>query len=400
MLRRLTLTALCFAAAACQNYTFDPVKPLAIAQTTQSKTVIAKQNKPNVVLLIDQSGSMRVPINPGDGACPAGCGVGANPNCPGGCRTRISDLKSAMDTFLMTSSDIARYGMAKYPLDNQCLGTTGIDVVLPPEGDETSATLTDSAQKIRAKIAAISPSGGTPTGASIKFVGGPTGGFPEVKAPENKRDNFVLLLTDGLPNCNEQNINSCANLAVCKCTLGVCAMGTPDTCRSGCLDKDGVLTEIGALRNRGIRTIVVGFGSDTATGPAAEVLDAMADQGGFARACPNGTDAECGTGNTCNPTSKLCAVKYYQAGDAASLSAALDAIVNAIKVNPCEYSLESQPSDPQFVSVRINDVVRPRGTDWDLTAGKVVLKGDACDIVKTSTVTKPARVEVRVVESL
>ncbi|HEX4622405.1 MAG TPA: VWA domain-containing protein, partial [Myxococcaceae bacterium] len=66
------------AVAGCQTYNFEPVSPLAIAQTTQDKTVIATQLKPNVMIVVDKSGSMTKPVDPfNNAACQTG-----NPNCP------------------------------------------------------------------------------------------------------------------------------------------------------------------------------------------------------------------------------------------------------------------------------------------------------------------------------
>ncbi len=56
------LVVAALAAVACQTYDFEPVKPLAIAQTTQSKTITAQRLRPNVMMLLDKSGSMNGPI--------------------------------------------------------------------------------------------------------------------------------------------------------------------------------------------------------------------------------------------------------------------------------------------------------------------------------------------------
>src|SRR5213076_2081393 len=66
---------------------------------------------------------------------------------------------------------------------------------------------------INAQIHMQGVGGGTPTGLSLSFVGG----LPELNDP--KREDFVLLLTDGLPNCNPSNPNTCTTPAACNCTL-------------------------------------------------------------------------------------------------------------------------------------------------------------------------------------
>jgi len=47
------LTATAVYVAGCQTYDFEPVQPLAVAQTTQKYTTIAQSKKPNMLLLVD-----------------------------------------------------------------------------------------------------------------------------------------------------------------------------------------------------------------------------------------------------------------------------------------------------------------------------------------------------------
>src|SRR5262249_49769806 len=89
--------------------------------------------------------------------------------------------------------------------------------------------------------------------------------LPELR--DATRTSYVLLLTDGLPNCNPANPNSCINAAACQCTLtgGNCV---GQFCALGCLDQDGSVAAIQQLRAYGIFTIVIGFGSETTSGTA------------------------------------------------------------------------------------------------------------------------------------
>src|SRR4051794_24464305 len=100
--------------AGCQVYDFQPVEPLAIAQTTQYKNVIAKQLKPDLMFLIDKSGSMAFPSDTSKPTCPANCGPddSGGSTCPASCPTRISELRIAMDSFFKNNGTIARMGMA------------------------------------------------------------------------------------------------------------------------------------------------------------------------------------------------------------------------------------------------------------------------------------------------
>src|SRR5205809_1019309 len=104
-------------AAGCQVYDFKPVEPLAISQTTQAKTIRVSSKKPNLMLLVDKSGSMDLPINAGASGCGTNCGTGSgNPICnPTTCDTRWTELQDAMNAFLTASGSVARMGLTYFP---------------------------------------------------------------------------------------------------------------------------------------------------------------------------------------------------------------------------------------------------------------------------------------------
>jgi hypothetical protein len=407
---------------ACQTYDLGPVSPLTLAQTTQSTVVTAHTLKPNVMLLVDKSGSMSGPIDATDPACPAGCGPGG-PACPAACKTRISELRSAMTTFLASHATTARLGLSFFPSDTSCGATAAVTVPFPsPTADDTGtdATLTAQANAISAKIAAVAPGGGTPTADSLTFVGSDS----SLNQADFRAD-YVVLLTDGLPNCNGANQNnacqcnpalcgSCASasavcpaqLAACGCTTSSCGPGTA-LCARGCLDGDGTATAVAALNTSGVKTVVVGFGADTSGGSAATVLDAMARAGGVPRTCPGGLDSECDPTNSgvdgCNPTTKLCRNAFYQATSGAALGDTLDAIWGGFEKFTCNFVLDSQPSDPSLLSVLVDGVDVPAGADtWSYTAGAVVFapNGSACETIQASTTAHPVSVEIRSVQRL
>ncbi|MBL8952249.1 MAG: adventurous gliding motility lipoprotein CglB, partial [Myxococcaceae bacterium] len=339
-LRAGVVFTVCAAATGCQVYDFEPVTPLAIAQTTQKNNVTAKKEKPNLMILLDKSGSMNEPLPGG-----TGCNNCRFPNCnEATCPTRMGAARRAMDDFLMNNSSVARMGLTVYPRGSVCEAATSAEVLVPvkPATDDP-ADLQTWANSINLQIQApcntnpgpTCPIGGTPTGGSLSFVGT----IPEINDPN--REDFVLLLTDGLPNCNMNNPNRCgapgtADEASCRCTLlaGQCGMNITDQfCRLGCLDQDGAVEAVRELRSEtahagGIKTIVVGFGSDfDPSNPNSAgflVLNAMARAGGFQRTCPNGTNAECGTGGVCDMSSGqgICQTAFYSASNQTELIAA------------------------------------------------------------------------------
>jgi len=75
--------------AGCQTYDFEQVVPLAIAQTTQTTTVGERQLKPNMLLLVDKSGSMKTPIAPPAASCST-CGSTTNRALPAALPASVS----------------------------------------------------------------------------------------------------------------------------------------------------------------------------------------------------------------------------------------------------------------------------------------------------------------------
>src|SRR5262249_18042702 len=99
----------------CQTYDFEPVDPVVISQSTQIDQIVARARKPNVMLLVDTSASMRLPIDPTLPACQYGdagvCGEPGHAGCdPATCPSRWSELESSMGGFLADAGTLARYG--------------------------------------------------------------------------------------------------------------------------------------------------------------------------------------------------------------------------------------------------------------------------------------------------
>ena len=115
----VALTAASVLGASCQTYDFQPVEPLAIAQTTQSSSVVARQLKPNLMLLVDRSGSMDWAAI-GSACGDPQCGHTGHLACT--CPTRLSELKLAMAEFLGQHGTVARMGLVTFATDDvsQC----------------------------------------------------------------------------------------------------------------------------------------------------------------------------------------------------------------------------------------------------------------------------------------
>lgn len=416
--------------AGCQVYDFEPVRPIILTQRTIEKNVVARASKPNLMLLVDKSLSMNLPTDPGNSNCPANCGQAGQAQCPATCPTRWTELQGAMSDFLTNNGDVARMGLAVYPnVTSPAYGCGNWDAgagVAPPAGwDQTARVLSGivqssdvaaelqlQADQINSQIQQITAtnpvladrtSGGTPTAFSFQLLGGRS------DLQDSTRENFILLLTDGLPNCNPMTAPPDPSSPQCICTSGSCPINLL------CLDQTGSVAA--AQQNyepRKIRTIVVGFGTETGTGIGPGVLNAIAANGGFPRKC-FADGGGCAVGDTCGANSECTNIKFYQATNRAELAEALAQIGGVLDPKPCEYPLSSDPQDfnPQFLVVYIaeknQDLVKltegpntyrySPGSDAGAT-GYVYLLGDTCTLVSNATPDSPVRVEIRLISTL
>lgn len=405
--------------SACQTYDFEPVEPLAISQTTETRIIEARARKPNLMLLVDTSGSMMAPVNPALPACRVNGSVcnELNPCDVKTCPTRWSDLQDAMTSFLAESGTIARIGLATYPDPKNdmegfgCQASTGLKVPLPTGDVEDDGTLKQNADKVTAELLAIknnkvatsdvTPTGGTPTSESLKYLAK----LQELQGTD--RTDFVVLLTDGLPNCNS-NYPSPYGVpnSSCFCILQSCNNEYARTI--GCLDTDASVAAVSALRNpqdekRDIKTIVIGFGTDfkantDAGRRGAATLNGMAMAGGFERQCA--TNADCGTDDTC--TAGKCNRRFFQAENKTQLSEALRAIAERVVAEkPCELRIspDERPTSEELMVVYLNGERLSPGPDtWVMKDPGIVFQGSTCARIEASSPASPANIEVRAVQ--
>ncbi len=157
-----------------------------------------------------------------------------------------------------------RFGAAMYPQSTTTFNCTTGTVVTPIS--DTTAGITN------AYNSAV-PGGGTPTAASLLAV------RSHILAQGLTTPAYVLLITDGLPNCNTSlDANSCTpTTAGCGPTpaQSSCALGSKD-----CLDNNATVQAASQLFAAGIKVFVVGFDSTLVAGNNRAVLDAVASAGG------------------------------------------------------------------------------------------------------------------------
>ncbi len=380
----------------CQTYDFEPVTPLAVAQTVKKVTVGAAPLKPALFLVVDKSGSMDLQVSSGV--------------------SRMTAMKAAMGTFLTQSGASAHLGMVPFPqagAGNACSGAdlSNVAAVGVPidEGDEDSTRLTQVADVVKQRIDALTAGGGTPTNATMRSVAS-----YEPLIRQRDRDRFAVLLTDGLPNCNDDLKpveTTCACTQAKTTPTAACAASDGSRLRNQCLDDQGSADAIDLVRSKGVRTIVIGFGTDVANPEGAATMARMAAAGGFTRPCQQ--DSDCNAGDTCasggvdpcGRPAKTCGQSFFQAANASELGRVMDAIRDSVTCPQCLQVLAREPSDPSFVSVLIDGVPTAPGPDtWQFrasaTAPGIEFLGSLCSKLMQSTVKDPVSVEIRSVEAL
>lgn len=325
-------------------------------------SVSASTFVPDVLFLVDRSGSMLQPLNPADPMC-----RGCTTNCPAGCTLRSTALLSTADRFFSTNSTAGRYGLVLFPSNASCGAPTQVASPLPMSDDPSVLSMMASATMTQLRSASFS--GGTPTSQALQFSLANTG-----VANETKRDHFLVLVSDGLPNCNPMNANSCMSPQDCQCTTGQCS---GQNCTLGCLDRQATLDALLFARSKDVRTLVIGFANDVNQGGAPQLFDELG-RAGVPLACPTAGRSECGAGNPCRPDG-TCTRAYSN-----ELGAGFERVAELIKRSKaCRWTLERPVAYEPGFEVRVNGLIVPKGdTGWLAEGpGTVRFGGSVCEVL-------------------
>ena len=363
--------------SACQSYEAEVVTPVAIKTVNRQEVIKGNFENPKVMLVVDRSGSMTEAVS-GGGSCTTN-GV-YDASSPNDCKWKnLRDAFGGTQGFLPATVGKAHYGLTIFPGGNE----PGIK---DPACSVSNAPLvaisdaSDTVQAITAQLSAIKPSGGTPTATTLEAVLAD----PQFATASPNQARLVMLLTDGMPNCNPANQSICEQCKAQGCTAkdGCTACSAAPCSRSftilattdcatenGCLDGDHTVAAVKALADHGIQTFVIGFGQGTNADPAKSILDSAAIAGGQPR---NGSP------------------HFYQANSLADLKTALAKFVSD-NVAKCNWTLDPAPTSNQLLEVvRIDSAnnsaeeVFQQGVDYDMDGSTVLLKDTRCTEVRTA----------------
>jgi hypothetical protein len=284
---------------------------------------------PDILIVQDRSSSMK--NDDSDSSCSGGCGA----------NSKWSQVSTALTQVVTATQSSINWGLKLFSDNGACDASAA--PVVPVAGGNGPA--------ISSAIAAATPGGNTPTRDAI------TNGAAYLSALTGKNDKYLLLATDGLPNC----------------PVGCSGMSKPS---SSCTmtdnpSEDGVVEQtILTAAQMGIKTFVIGIGN---VNVAVATLNQMAVNGGEPQAGAS--------------------TKYYAATDPTALQNALNAIVGVVA--SCTISLTGAPSG--FTNVAISadaggttiEIPQDPTNGWSYGPNMqtVNLNGTACASLKNGTYT-------------
>jgi len=283
---------------------------------------------PDILIVQDKSGSMG---DSADGKCTSNCGA----------NSKWSQVTTALNQVVGMTDMSVNWGL-KFFEDNGHCGANAAPIV--PVGSGNAAMVASA-------ISGTKPGGNTPTRDAI------TTGASYLMSLTDTNKKYLLLATDGLPNCP----------AGCSLTNPSSACTMTDNPAEDKAATDAVAAAAAA----GFPTFVIGVGM---TGADA-TLNAMAMAGGM-------------------PQSGA-ATAFYSVSDTASLENALNAILG--RVASCKFDIGNAPNmmtSVDQIDVFGDNVSIPKDTNhangWDYTNNahtSIEIYGPKCDAITAGTIT-------------
>jgi hypothetical protein len=277
-------------------------------------------------------------------------------------------LKSALGPALQQVSEEMSFGLLLYPFDEkEPIPLDCFDDCCSVESGPAAVQVDIqggmcSVPEVLAALDDAEPGGGTPTADALAAA---LDYFTLGAGQAKKGDKYVLLATDGGPNCardNECDADHCTPNLDGLCSAGNCCEGEGQFC----LDDEAVVTQLEALAQAGVSTFVVGI---PGTEKYASYLDAFAAAGGVTN--PNGPP------------------DYYAVSAEGGVDALTQTFVDITThlVRSCDVDLGSVAPDKTLLNVAVDCEIVPfeDGAGWDIdpeTPTTLQLAGDTCKRLK------------------
>jgi hypothetical protein len=273
-------------------------------------------------------------------------------------------LRTALEEAFTGAEGSINFGLDLYPAvaAENCEMPTAEDIVVSVQSGADSAPL------ILAELEETAPSGGTPTAAALTRA---LEYFTTGEGQALKGEKYVLLATDGGPNCNTELSCEAATCTLniedkCPPNTNCCDPGVDAEGPSKCLDEDASVAAVAALAAEGIKTFVVGI---PGTEAYAETLDLLAAESGIT-----------------NPASPPDYFAVAADGDVGGLSDVLKTITTEL-IRSCRLQLEEEPPSRNEIFVVVDGALITRDdTDgWrlddsdDSNPPVVEIVGAACE---------------------
>ncbi len=311
------------------------------------RLINARQEPVRLYVVLDRSGSMS------DSA---------------GNLSKYTTTRSALVKLVEQIGWRSQIGAALFP-GNSGSCSAGVEVFPPSPGDPRSF-LEEGSQgpktKQFAQAIASTPQGGTPTGKTLQKL------IPRLKnlGPHT----YVLLATDGGPNCNEdvtcqpsECMPNIEQFPGCDAATNCCDPSVGQQFSwVNCLDTDATLSAVLALREAGVKTLVVGIPGSAQYGT---LLDLLAVAGGAPREG---------------------ATRYYRVDDLATLEELFLQIGTQVTVS-CDISLDEPPEDPDAVNIFVDGalLLNDPKDGWEQTGPTTLtLRGKSCSDVTSGAIDK------------
>jgi hypothetical protein len=310
----------------------------------------------NMLLVVDKSSSMS-----GTAEFPAG---------------RWKTLGDALAVALDNAKSRISFGLEFFPFADDpkatpdtCETPTSMDLLVPVgSGDQTVPQIEDA-------FSTYAPAGGTPTADALAHA---LDYFQNGDGKDLPGTSYVLLATDGGPNCNTDlscDASTCTiNLensdATAQCGGSCCDPKLDPAGNSNCLDQDRTVAQVKSLADAGVKTFVVGI-------PGSEFFGQTLDKLAVA-------------GKETNPNAPPSYYQVTSSDGAQGLTDVLTQITSGL-ITSCRLQLTSKPDDPNYqgllnVEIDGSDVPQqgPDGWTVDTTTSPptIVLAGKTCDYME------------------